>query len=80
MDNLGCFISCSTGKHQSVVLGYVDKKKYQMQTTVLQHKTGVNCFDYDRSINLIGLFLFINFIFLQQELKIFWNISSYLIK
>ena len=53
-EHLECFISCSTGAHNSVVVGYVEKASSVMRTTSFKYFHGVHCFDYHQKMNLIG--------------------------
>jgi len=53
LDNLECFVSCSTEKHSPLVLGYPDKERAEMRTVRLNYDSGVNCFTYHKRMNLI---------------------------
>lgn len=53
LDNLECFVSCSTEKHSSLIMGYPDKERAEMRTVRLKYDSGVNCFAYHKRMNLI---------------------------
>nr|XP_018668447.1 WD repeat-containing protein 49-like [Ciona intestinalis] len=53
-EHLECFISCSTGTQNSVVIGFVEKASTIMRTTSFRYYHGVHCFDYHQQMNLIA--------------------------
>ncbi|CAB4012505.1 WD repeat-containing 49, partial [Paramuricea clavata] len=50
---LDCFISCATNYKNALVLGWMEKTKSTMRTTVFKISQGVNAFDYNEKLNLI---------------------------
>ena len=66
-EHLECFISCSTGKQNSVIVGFVEKASIVMRTTSFKYFHGVHCFDYHQKMNLIGrLMLYLIFLSLDS--------------
>ncbi|XP_076812547.1 cilia- and flagella-associated protein 337-like [Clavelina lepadiformis] len=53
-EHLECFISCSTGKQNSVIVGFVEKASTAMRTTSFKYYHGVHSFDYHQQMNLIA--------------------------
>lgn len=53
-EHLECFISCSTGKENTIILGFIEKASNVMRTTSFRFTHGVHCFDYHQQMNLIA--------------------------
>lgn len=53
-EHLECFISCSTGRERTIILGFIEKASNTMRTTAFRFLHGVNCFDYHPQMNLIA--------------------------
>ncbi|CAB4027277.1 WD repeat-containing 49-like, partial [Paramuricea clavata] len=51
---LDCFISCATNYKNALVLGWMEKTKSTMRTTVFKISQGVNAFAYNEKLNLIA--------------------------
>ncbi|XP_039249520.2 cilia- and flagella-associated protein 337-like [Styela clava] len=53
-EHLECFISCSTGREKTIILGFIEKASTTMRTTSFRFHHGVHCFDYHQQMNLIA--------------------------
>lgn len=53
-EHLECFISCSTGRENTIILGFIEKASNTMRTTSFRFSHGVHCFDYHQQMNLIA--------------------------
>lgn len=54
--HLEAFLSCSTSDNNTVILAWREKGKTHLRTTSLNITKGINGFDYDSGLNIIGMY------------------------